>query len=327
MKSDENKSALESHESTTEYKKMNTAWQKGMTRGALISGLLCLSLILIGGLFTYNYVRTEKANNLAVMEKQRDTFTELLTQRDSTINEWLTTFDQIEKDLGKLKSKQNILTLGSADGEFSKDRKKQVLEDIKYLNTLLDENKKKIASLSAQLKKSGGSVKTLQNKILALENAIKGYETDMADLKNKLVKKDFEIGQLNAKVTDLDKTIIVQDKIITNQTQLMNRAYLASGTYKDLKGKGIISKEGGFLGMWRKQSLSKDLSESSFQKIDISETKTIPINSRDAKLITYHPKNSYSIVHENDKKVAYIEIKDPANFWKISRYAVVEIIR
>lgn len=261
------------------------------------------------------------------MEKQRETFTELLTQRDSTINDWLATFDQIEEDLGKLKSKQNFLKSSSREGEFSKDRKKQVLDDIKYFNTLLDENKKKIASLSAQLKKSGGSVKTLQNKILALDNAIKGYESDIAQLKNELVKKDFEIGQLNSKLTDLDKTITVKDKIITNQAQQMNSAYLASGTYKELKGKGIISKEGGFLGLWRKPSLSKDLPENGFQKIDISETKTIPINSRDAKLITYHPKDSYSIVHENEKNVAYIEIKDPANFWKISRYAVVEIIR
>jgi hypothetical protein len=31
------------------------------------------------------------------------------------------------------------------------------------------------------------------------------------------------------------------------------------------------------------------------------------------------------MVPEEGKKIAYIEIKDPEAFWKISKYAVVEI--
>jgi hypothetical protein len=33
------------------------------------------------------------------------------------------------------------------------------------------------------------------------------------------------------------------------------------------------------------------------------------------------------MVHEGEKNIAYIEIKDPEQFWKISKYAVVEIIK
>lgn len=37
-----------------------------------------------------------------------------------------------------------------------------------------------------------------------------------------------------------------------------------------------------------------------------------------------HPKDNYQIVEEGDD-LAYLEIKDPAAFWKPSRYMVVEV--
>jgi len=49
------------------------------------------------------------------------------------------------------------------------------------------------------------------------------------------------------------------------------------------------------------------------------------VNSKDAKLITSHPSGSYEIIAEGENMIAGIEIKDPDEFWKISRYAVVEI--
>ena len=114
---------------------------------------------------------------------------------------------------------------------------------------------------------------------------------------------------------------------IIDQTNKMNTAYIVSGTYKELKSKGILNKEGGFLGMGRSEYLVKDVSDSLFKQIDITEIKTIPVNSKSAKLVTDHPLNSYEMVLEGEKKIAYIEIKDPEQFWKISKYAVVEIIK
>jgi len=213
----------------------------------------------------------------------------------------------------------------SSDKEFSKDKKEQILKDIEYVNTVLDQNKKKIASLSAQLKNSGVTIKGMQVKIAELEASMKERETEIADLKVVLSKKDFEIGQLNAKMTEQETAITQKDEKISNQTAEINKAYVVYGTYKTLKEKGVISKEGGFLGLGKKEQLHKDFSDSAFTQIDITQTKSIPVNSKDAKLITSHPTSSYEIVRNKDNKVASIEIKDPEQFWKISKYAVVEI--
>ncbi|MEI6048340.1 MAG: hypothetical protein WCS03_05535 [Bacteroidota bacterium] len=302
-----------------------TAKKEGVQKGVWTTGIISFILLVAAGIIGYSLYNGEQKKQLAMMENQKNSFTELLTTRDSVINEWMLTFDQIEKDLNMIKEKENIITIKSADAEFSKDKKQLILKDIEFVNTLLDQNKKKIASLTAQLKNSGGSIKGLQIKVAELEASIKMRETEISDLKVALVQKDFEIGQLNTRMTEQQVAIAQKDEKISNQTDEMNKAFVAYGTYKELKEKGILSKEGGFLGLGKKESLPEDFSDSSFTRINITETKTIPVNSKVAKLITEHPSGSYEMIRDKDNKIASIEIKDPVQFWKISKYAVVEI--
>ncbi len=304
-----------------------TAKKEGVAKGALISGIIAFVILIAAALYVNSQFRQERNEHLALMEEQQNTFTKQVTERDSTINDWLLTFDQIEKDMNLIKQKENIITVNSSDKEFSKDKRGQVLEDIKYINTLLENNKKKIASLNAQLKNSGVVITGLQARVTSLETAIQQYETDIAGLKETLVKKDFEIGQLNTQMTALEQTITQKDEEITGQTLKLNEAFYTSGTYRELKDKGIVSKVGGFLGLGRRESMARDLNDSLFARIDVRDLKTIPINSKNAKLITRHPSDSYSLVQENPNKIAYLEIKNPELFWKNSKYAVVEIIK
>ena len=310
--------------SAVEMNKLRTASKAGLKKGILITAVISLIILIVAGVIGYNLHTKEHEKQLAMMEDQRYVLTKEITTRDSTINDWLLTFDQVEKDLNLIKQKENIVTLKTSESELSKDKREQVLADIKYINTLLDNNKKKIASLNARLKDSNGTIQGLQTRMATLETTLKQYETDISALKATLEKKDFEIGQLNVKMAVLDSTVYQQGERIKDQTGKLNEAFMTSGTFKELKDKGIISKEG-FLGMGKKGSLVPDLPEGLFSKIDITQTKTIPVHSKDAKLITKHPSSSYTMVPEEGKKIAYIEIKDPEAFWKISKYAVVEI--
>ena len=301
------------------------AKKEGMKKGVLTTAIIALLLLIIAGFVVNSMYTNEQKKHLAVVENQKHTFTQLLTSRDSVINEWMLTFDQIEKDLNTVKEKENIITMKSEDKEFSKDKKQQILKDIEYVNTLLDQNKKKIASLTAQLNKSGGTIKGLQVRIAELETSMKERETEIADLKTNLTQKDFQIGQLNTKMSEQEVAIAQKDEKITTQTAEMNKGFIASGTYKTLKAKGLINKEGGFLGIGRKEAMLQGFSQSLFTQVNITETKSIPVNSKNAKLITFHPASSYELVRDKDNKIASIDIKNPDEFWKVSKYAVVEI--
>jgi hypothetical protein len=262
-----------------------------------------------------------------MMELQKVSFSAKLTERDSLINDWVLTFNQIENDLKTIKEKEHLITVNSTDMEFTKARKQQILEDIKYINSLLDQNKAKIASLTAQLKNSGATIVGMQAKIAELEASMKQSESDISQLKTNLTQKDFEIGQLNTRMTGMQDTVAQKDEKINLQTNEMNKAFLVAGTYKDLKAKGLVTKEGGFLGLGKKESFRENFADSSFKRIDITVTKTIPVNSKNVRLITEHPASSYQLIRDNNNKIAYIEIVNPDQFWKITKYAVVEIIK
>jgi predicted nucleic acid-binding Zn-ribbon protein len=307
--------------------RVDDAKKEGLKKGALTTAIISLIILLVVGTLLIMHHNRVYNDQVTLMANQQKSFNEQLTARDSTISDWLNTFDQVEQNLNEIKQREKMISMNTTGSEISKDKKNQVLEDVKAISKLLDENKKKIAQLNARLNESGTKIKGLQERITTLEASMQQYETEITDLKATLASKDIQIGQLNTNVTALQDTITHKDATISTQISKLNEAFIIYGTYKDLKEKGILTKEGGFLGLGRKEFLVKDFSDNMFSKIDVTTTKSIPVNSKNAKLITDHPTGSYEIVHEGDNKVSYIAIKDPDMFWKISKYAVVEIVK
>jgi hypothetical protein len=299
--------------------------KEGTKKGALTASIIGFVVLLIAVIISFSLYNRDHKLLLSQMETQKVSYTQQLTSRDSSIGEWVTTFGEIEKNIALIKEKEHIISTNSATGELSKNNKQQILTDIKYINTLLELNKKKIASLNGQLSKSGGTIKGLQSTITGLEASVKQSESDIAELKATLLNKKFEIEQLNTEKTDLQVAVVQKDEKISTQTYEMNKAFIACGTYKELKAKGLLTKEGGFIGLGKTKTLASNLPDSSFKQIDITVTKSIPVNSKNAKLISEHPANSYQLMRDKDKKIESIEITDPAQFWKVSKYAVVEI--
>jgi len=324
MKTDETSKTNSANAETNKNETEKKTWDEGLRKGVVTTSIISLIVLLIAGFIIYSLYSREHRKLLNLMETQKTSLTGKVTARDSIIGEWIMTFDDIQKNIAMIKEKEKVISVNSSNAEISNDKKLQVLEDIKLINSLLDQNKKKIASLNAQLKKSGGTIKVLQDKINELEASMKQNENEIAELKNTLVDKKFEVEQLNTQVTVMQDTIAKKDEKITTQTYEMNKAFYTCGTFKELKAKGLLTKEGGFIGLGKTESLTGNFSDNSFIQIDLTQTKSIPVNSKGAKLISEHPSSSYEFIRDKDKKVVSIEIKDPAAFWKISKYAVVE---
>jgi hypothetical protein len=327
MKTDENSKTNPVNENSGAKKNdiEKNARDEGVKKGVITTSIISFIILLVAVIIVYSLYSREHHKLLGQMETQKTSLTEKVTARDSVISEWITTFDDIEKNIAMIKEKERAITLNSSNAEIPKDKKLQVLEDIKYINTLLEQNKKKIASLTAQLNKSGGTIKVLQKKITELEASMKQNENEISELKTSLVNKKFEVEQLNTQMIILNDTIARKDEKISFQTYEMNKAFYTCGTYKELKAKGLLTKEGGFIGLGKTKTLTGNFPDTSFVQIDISKTISIPVNSKSAKLISDHPAGSYEFIRDKDKKIKSIEIKDPVLFWKISKYAVVEI--
>jgi predicted nucleic acid-binding Zn-ribbon protein len=307
---------------------LEKARKEGRNKGAFTAAIIILLVVITAGIFSYSHYKKAYVAQVTLMETERNTFTDQLVVRDSTLNDWLQTFDQVQKGLNTIKEKENLITVNSSSGvEFTQVRKEQIMQDISAINTLLDDNRKKLASLNAQMRNSGREIKGLKEMIATLEAKIIVSENEIMAMKATLTEKDLEIGNLNVLTSELKTTVTEQTETISSQVSEMNTGWLATGTYKDLKEKGLVSKEGGFLGLGRTETLTEDFIDSLFAQVDITEIKTIPVNSKDARLITEHPSGSYAMVQESENMIAFIEITDPALFWKISKYAVVEVVK
>jgi hypothetical protein len=295
---------------------------------ALVIGLMvALVLVLIIGTVVVSKNNKNRAYDASLLQNQKLEMTNQLSQRDSIINGWVTAFNEIESDIQKITAKEHVLTMQSNDPEISKDKKAEILKELAYVKGMIDSNKKKLSALNSQLRNSGIKIASLQNQIDTLNASIAKRDSDMAMLRTDLENRNIEIGQLNEKVGNMKTAILNDSAKISEQTAEINKAYVVSGTYKALKEKGVLVKEGGVLGLGKKESLQENFKDDNlFTQVDITKTKTIPVNSKSAKLVTEHPSSSYKMVKdESNKNIAYIEIEDPATFWKLSKYAVVEV--
>lgn len=294
-----------------------------------ITTIMIALFIVIVGVFSSVYIYNQKENEIQVLMSEKADLNQLIVQKDSVMNDAENTFSEIESTLRTIKEKRNEIALIQKEG--GKSRKQAVIEDIQMMNTLLEESNKKIADLQVKLKKSGINFKAFEQRIAALTETIDSQNNEIAELKRVVEDKNVNLAKLNTKVDEMNSTIAQKVDTITNKQKLivertneLNTAHVAVGTYKELKEEGLLAKEGGILGLGASKSIQENFDNKHFTALDIRTTKTIPLNTKKVKVISEHPANSYSLVEENGL-IAFLQIDNPAEFWKISKYAVIEL--
>lgn len=278
--------------------------------------------LLIGVIALFSCQRKEMH-----IETNMEALKEAKISNDSLQKVYNQTLKEIDENLVQIHLRQNIVSISHEDNnEFSKTSKERIIENIKVINSLMEENEKKIAELKAALRKSKNKNVEWEDKVKALELMIGDRNDQIAKLKDELSNSQFLYSELNGQYTELElKNQLLSDSLLTTRNE-MNEAYFAMGSYKELKEKGILEKEGGFIGIGRNKVLTDTFDNDYFSKVDIRDVKRIPVFSKKAEIITDHPADSYELTETKDEKmIAYLEIKKPDDFWKASRYMVIEV--
>jgi DNA repair exonuclease SbcCD ATPase subunit len=251
-----------------------------------------------------------------------------IVERDSMLNDLFSSLNEIENTLNTIKDKREQLQIVGKEGSVG--MKESILSDIKMLDALLDKSTQKVSELNKKLRDSGVQIASLNKRLALLTEELNQQTAQTEQLKQELSVRETRIASLNGKVDQLssevekrDKSIAQKSDVISKQDRELNKGYLAYGTYKQLKSDGILEREGGFLGLGRNKSIKGKVNPDKFMKLDIRETREIPLYSKKIKLITEHPDSSYSLKVENGL-VTYLEIENPEEFWKLSKYAVIE---
>ncbi len=294
-----------------------------------ISAVLLLLIIVIGGIIILN-----KKTQIEQLNQQNVNLNTTLVTRDSLVNEMASTFDEIEENLTFIRNKRGQLVLTPQEG--FKNQKETLVADIKLMNDMLEESSKKIEELDKKLKKSGIEISSFKNKIAQLNKYIAEQDNSMQQLKAEIEQRDYKIAEMDVKLSKLqgdiaskDDSLVTKSQIIADKSQTIvekeneiNKAYFVVGTHSELIKNGVLTKDG-FLGSKKNTSIRDDFNESYFTQLDIRNANQFPLHAKKAKLISEHPANSYRLVEENDK-IAYLEIENPKEFWKLTKYVIVE---
>ena len=288
--------------------------------------LVTLAVITTAVLSACNGGKLREAE--AQNEQLKGDLRETLATQDSL----LVLVNDISDGMSQIKDLEKIIATPGSLGE-SASRRDQIKNDMIAIQKALQERRERLAELEKKLADTGGESSTLKRTVSNLKAQIAEQQTEIATLTNQLASANIRIEELNAQVSDLNSDVDslntgltaereqkeAAQEAATAATNELNTVYYAIGTGKELKEKKIL--ESGFL---RKTKVMKgDFDMSYFTAGDRRTLTVIPTHSNKAKVLTSQPKDSYTIMDQNGQKV--IKITDPAKFWQLSNFLVIEV--
>lgn len=275
-----------------------------------IALIISLASLIIG----CNRMSEEEINQL---KAQRDSLALSTEARDSSINQFLLAFNEIERTLSDIKEKEKIVNV-TAPGELSQSQKDQIQSDILEMYKKIKFYKSKIAKMQKQFKSMNIKISQMKKMIARLEATIKEKDAEIEALRVKLTGMNLVNDSLFKNIDALNAKAEAQQEVIVEKTSKLNRAFFVIGTKKELIEKGILDKKG----IVGKVELRGDLNKEYFTQVDITKTTGIPVFSAKAQLMSSHPSKSYSL-HMAGTKIDSLKINDAEDFWSVSKYCVI----
>lgn len=285
-----------------------------------------LSAILLLAIFMITGCGKKKEQQILDLQEKNVRLQAEFEKKDSMLNELFTSINDIERNLSDITAREKLITEAPTDEKrMNMDVRDKIIDEIILINNIMEENKKRLASLQDQLKKSNTKISSLEETIKMLTVRLEEKEMELASLKEQLMKLNFTVEVLNATVDTLREETASQSKVISQQDIVigeMNTIWYVIGTKKELEEKGIIEKAGGLFS--GDMMMSEMINPDYFTTTDMRTLSKIPFDGSKATLVTVHAEGTYRLLQENEMYTG-IEILDPKEFWKSSRFLVIMI--
>lgn len=230
----------------------------------------------------------------------------------------------ISNGLDSIALQEHIIKIGNSDG--NKMKRAELKQSFDDLANLIARQRSRITMLEDSLKQTASPAPQLQKMISFLKEQLEVKENEIVQLKALVDSQKRDIKRLNdyitvtdQKVTELNQKNEMQEQIISGQNHIINTGYIKIGTKKQLKEAGIIT-----TGVFSSPKLNlENLTPEACQAVDVRDISEITLNSKNPKILSQMPPQSYLFQKSPDGKSCTLIIKDPALFWSQSYYLVI----
>lgn len=263
-------------------------------------------------------------NNRERLANQLDSLNKVTGERDSMINDFLVSFNEIENSLDSITQRQNIIMDDvKSRTELKNTTRERINDNISEINKLMEKNRKWIESLTKNLRNTSSKYLELEKTLILMRDQLSRKDAELTSMNERLSLMSDSIIVLRTSVDTLTRVGLAQAQTISDQTKAIHTAYYIVGEKNELQDKKIIDSQGGILGMGKIQKIAGNVNDKNFTKIDYSVTTIIPISSKRPKLLTSHPNDSYVMDKNGEGIITDLRITYPEKFWSVSKYMVV----
>lgn len=268
-----------------------------------------------------------KTQDYEALQAERDSLARVQQRMQEEIDSYFATMNQIELNIEKIKKAEKVISMQPIGEDTDMETRSKITDDLAYINEMLRANKEEIERLKRQLR--GSSIKSteLERTIARLTKALEEETLRVKELEAQLEEKDALIYQLSDEIetisSDMEELKEENEKKTTKileQDETIHTAWYVFGTRNELKEQKIITSDGWFR---PGRVLESDFNKNYFVRIDARKTKSIPLYSSKAKILSTHPRSSYSLEKENNSFT--LLITDTEEFWSVSKYLVIEV--
>lgn len=256
------------------------------------------------------------------VQHERDSLQRIIDEKDVELNDLMGTFGEVQDGIRRINEAEGRITVADGNPESASSRE-VIRENMAFIQEAMQQNRALIAQLQEKLKASTFNAKKLNQTIENLQAQIESQAQRIQELEATLAEKEAliaeqgeEISNLGERVNTLSADNASKQQTLAQQDKDLNAAWFVFGTKSELKAEKILS-DGDVL---RNGDFNKDY----FTQIDIRYDKEIRFYSKNVKVLTTHPNDSYKLV--KDKQGQYsLNVTNPQKFWSVSKYLVVQV--
>ena len=197
--------------------------------------------------------------------------------------------------------------------------REQLKKNLEAFAQTLQDQRAKVRMMTDSLKNMGENAQKMKFLIDNLQREIDKKDQIIRRLQEELQKKNANIADLRNKLEEISAINTKLTTKVREQEDKLYAGFVLMGEKKNLKEGGFIS--GG--GLTKTKVNVSTMDKSFFTKVDIREFTELEIPSKSPKLIFSAPKKSYKL--QKGKEGSLLTIIDPEEFWKNSRYLVIQL--
>ncbi len=237
---------------------------------------------------------------------------------DSIVNKYALYIQRINNNINEINNQESIINNAKSKEELYKTDTTNIINAIKIMSEKLIENESMISELN-------NAVKLEKNKNSQFASKVTDLSAEIAKSNREIYFLREELNSLNSSFEAIFNKYNEQNKKISFLNNKLNEIAYVIGTKSELLDNGVLTKSGGLIGLGKSRKLNSDFNTNYFTFSSKQDLKSIVLGYKSVKLMTPHPSESYKISKNINELIDSLLIVNVENFWKNSKFLVLEV--